>query len=85
MFNHIESQIPGAGILKVNHLMAAMSIIGVLPLWYIGLFYKVHRTKGIEHLVDVFKIKTGPGITQTLMNALIQALLIQFGCTFSVR
>ena len=71
MFNHIEAEIPGAGILKVNHLMGAMAIIGVLPLWYIGLFHKVHRTKGIEHLVDVFKIKKDPGPTKTLMNALI--------------
>ena len=57
MFNHIEAEIPGAGTLQVNHLMGAMAIIGVFPLWYIVLFHKVHRTKGSEHLVDVFKIK----------------------------
>ena len=39
-FNQIEAEIPGAHILKVNHLMGAMAIIGVLPLWYIGLFHK---------------------------------------------
>ena len=84
-FNRIESEIPGAGILKVNHLIGAMAIIGVLPLWYIGLFHKVHQTKGIDHLVDVFKLKKGAGPTQTLMNALIQALSIQFGHTFTAR
>ena len=56
MFNYIKAEIPGAGILNINHLMGAMAIIGILPFWYIGLFHKVHRTKGIEHLVDVFKI-----------------------------
>ena len=84
-FNQIEAEIPGAHILKVNHLMGAMAIIGVLPLWYIGLFHKVHVTKGVEHLVELFKLKTGPGPTQTLMNVLIRALSIKFGRTFSVR
>ena len=39
-FNYITAEIPGTGILKVNHLMGAMAIIGVLPLWYIGLFHR---------------------------------------------
>ena len=56
-----------------------------LVLSAIGLFHKVHRTKDIEHLVDLFKIKTGPGPTKTLTNALIRALSIKFGRTFSVR
>ena len=85
MFNHIKAEIPGAGILKINHLMGEMTIIGIFLLWYIDLFHKVHRTKDIEHLVDVFKIKTGPGPTQTLMNARIWSLSIIFYCTFSVR
>ena len=84
-FDQIAAEIPGAGILKVNHLMGAMAIIGVLPLWYIGLFHKVHRTKAIEHLIELFKLKTGSGPTQTLMNALIWALSIKFGRKFSVR
>ena len=75
-FNYIKAEIPGAGILKVNHLMGAMAIIGVLPLWYIGSFHHVHETQGIKHLVELFKLKTGKGPTQTLMNALIQALSI---------
>ena len=85
MFNHIKAEIPGDGILKVNHLMGAMTIIGVLPLWYIGLFHKVHCNKGIEDSADVFKIKKGLGPTKTLMNALIRALSIRFGRTFTVR
>ena len=84
-FNQIEAEIPGAHILKVNHLMGAMAIIGVLPLWYIGLFHHVHETQGIKHLVELFKLKTGKGPTQTLTNALIRALSIEFGCAFSVR
>ena len=51
-FNQIEAEISGARILKVNHFMGAMAIIGVLPLWYIGLFHKVHCTKAIKHLVE---------------------------------
>ena len=35
MFNHIKAEIPGAGILKINHLMGAMTIIGIFLLWYI--------------------------------------------------
>ena len=85
MFNHIKAEIPGAGILKVNHLMGAMAIIGVLPLWYIGLFCHVYNNQGIKHLVELFKLKTGKGPTQTLMNALIRALSIQFGRAFSIR
>ena len=48
-FEDLESLLPDCGVLKVNHMMAAMAIIGVLTLWYYNYYHRLNSTDTIKY------------------------------------
>ena len=59
-FDQLDEIIHGAKVLKINHLMGVMAMLGTLPLWYVEYYHGVHTCKGIKNLVQKFNL----GITQ---------------------
>ena len=49
-FGDLVSLLPDCGVFKVNHVMVAMAIIGVLPLWYYSYYHGLNRTDDINYL-----------------------------------
>ena len=49
-FEDLESLLPDYGVLKVNHMMAAMAIIGVLPLWHDNHYHGLNSIDAIKYL-----------------------------------
>ena len=84
-YNKIKHHIYGSGVLKVNHLMGTMAIIGVLPLWYIEFYHGVHLTDGMKHIVEKFGVSKGIASTQSFMNSFAHALSSKFERKFSMR
>ena len=51
-FQNINKLLPNSGILKTNHMMGVMAVIGILPLWYYEYFHGLQKTKAIKMLTE---------------------------------
>ena len=67
-FDQLDKIIHGAKVLKINHLMGVMAMLGTLPLWYVEYYHGVHTRKGIKNLAQKFNLGTTQQNIQTFMK-----------------
>lgn len=84
-FNQLHKVIHGANVLKINHLMGAMAMLGTLPLWYVEYYHGLHTCKGIKKLVQKFNLGATQQNIQTFMKSFQQALSIKEDRLLSIR
>jgi hypothetical protein len=75
----IAKEIPDAGSLISNHLMAVLAIVGLVPLWFVEEHSIDVSSKSIAYLVQEKGLAKGRASGQRFLDSVSSALERQFG------
>jgi hypothetical protein len=75
----VAKEIPNAGFLITNHLMAVLAIVGLVPLWFAGEHTVDTGSKSMKYLVAHQQLVSGKAAAQRFLDTLSSALHGQYG------
>jgi hypothetical protein len=81
----VANEIPNAGGLVSNHLMAVLAIVGIVPLWFGDEHTVDTSTKPMQFLVEKQGLVKGKPAAQRFLDSLTSALESEDGFVFTRR